>query len=83
MLREILEITEKLMIIGFAIFLVFIIMLKFNASLDFMKGSFISEGNIEFLIYLTILGFLVSYVMKKLLLWEVHLAFGKPKRRRN
>ena len=39
MMRQILDITEKLLFVAVAIFLVFIILLTFNASLNEMKDS--------------------------------------------
>ncbi len=82
MIKKMLDITEKLLFVVVAIFLVFIILLTFNASLNEMKDRVMGEGNLEFLVYLTAAGFIVTYFLKRLLIWEVHLSLGNPKKRR-
>jgi hypothetical protein len=80
MIREIVDTTEKLLFVAVALFLIFIILLRLNASLGEMRATIISEGNFEMLVYLVLFGYLVTYVLKRLLLWEVHLSLGSPKR---
>ena len=82
MIKQMLDITEKLLFVVVAIFFVFIILLTFNASLNEMKDRVMGEGNLEFLVYLTAAGFIVTYFLKRLLIWEVHLSLGNPKKRR-
>lgn len=82
MMRKILGMLEALFLVAIAIGLAFIILLKFDAFLDTAKNISLSEGNLEWFIYLTITGFLITYVMKRLILWEVHLTLGNPRKRR-
>lgn len=82
MIARILEMTEKLLLIAFAFFLVAIIALRMNIVLGEIRGSLFSSGNFEWLIYITLFGLIITWLLKKLLVWEIHMTLGKPRKRR-
>ena len=82
MIARILEITEKLLLIAFAFFLVAIIALRLNIVLGEVRGGLFSSGNFEWLIYVTVFGLMITWLLKKLLVWEIRLTLGKPAKRR-
>jgi len=61
--------------------LVAFVMLNLQFFIEDWKSFYIGAGNVEMFIYLMLTLFIVSFVFRKLLVWEVHTLFS-PKRRR-
>lgn len=81
-LMEFLVWVEKigLMVLTIALFVYFYIMF-INWGEPF-KEYFLKAGDLQWWIYIFAFVLLVNYVLKKLVLMEAHILFGKPKRGR-
>ncbi len=82
MLRKWLDLAEKLFIVLVAVALVAYILMLLNFWAADWRTLFFSEGNLEMIIYISLFLFVLTYLFKRLLIWEVHLSLGKGKRRR-
>jgi hypothetical protein len=77
-----LSLLEKIFLIIVAVGIVFYFLLILNFWADGWKGFFLEEGNIENFIYLSLFLFVLTFIFKKLLIWEVHLTLGNPHKKR-
>ncbi|MCX8158118.1 MAG: hypothetical protein N3D73_00440 [Candidatus Diapherotrites archaeon] len=79
MIRQILEITEKLLLISVAFLLVVIILLRMHTVLGEIRLDLLKSGDYEWLLYITLFGLIITWLLKKLLVWEIHATLGNPK----
>lgn len=80
-MKEMLGLLEKLFILLLGLGIVVYVILAFNIWADPLKSFFTLTGNIENFIYISVFLFVLTYVLRKLLLWEVHLLFRQKGRR--
>jgi len=73
---------EKVSLFLLSLAIVAYVILQMNFILDFWKELYLGAGDIEMFIYLMIALFLISFVFRKLLVWEIHALFSPKKRRR-
>lgn len=81
MFREWLDLMEKLFLVLVAIALVAYILLLLNFWATEWRGFFFSEGNLEMIVYISLFLFVLTYLFKRLLVWEVHMSLGKGRKR--
>ncbi len=76
-----LGIAERLFLVFFTLAVVIYFTVIFGMWGADWRNFFMLSGNTEMLVYVTLFGFVVALVLKKLLMWEVHLLFPRRRKR--
>lgn len=77
MMGKWLYLLEKILLVAFTVAVVVYILLVFNFWADDWRQFFLGSGNIEWFIYVSLFLFVLTYILRRLLKWEIRSALGR------